>query len=48
MAVIQAFLNGMREFRLSFTTFYTDYRLSRAYDHGRNLAHLLTLRRFDR
>ena len=45
--MIRAFLLGMAEFRLSLTTHYDDYRLLVAYDRGRELAHKLTLRRFD-
>lgn len=45
--LIIAFLLGMREFRLSMTTSYDDVRLAEAYDHGRDLAHRLTFRRFE-
>ena len=44
---VKAFLQGMWEFRLSFTTHYDDYALVTAYDSGRELAHKLTLRKFD-
>jgi hypothetical protein len=47
MNKVKAFLNGMREFRLSFTEHYENLALARAYDQGRELAHKLTLRRFD-
>lgn len=47
MKKVKAFLQGMWEFRLSFTTHYDDYALVTAYDQGRELAHKLTLRKFD-
>ena len=47
MKKIKAFLQGVCEFRLSFTTHYDDYTLVTAYDSGRELAHKLTLRKFD-
>jgi hypothetical protein len=47
MQHIRAFLLGIAEFRLSFTAYYADQRLARAYDHGREFAHRITLRRFD-
>ena len=47
MSKVKAFLNGVREFRLSFTEHYENLALARAYDQGRELAHKLTLRRFD-
>lgn len=37
---------GMREFRSTFTTHFDDERLE-SYDAGRELAHMLTLRRFE-
>jgi hypothetical protein len=37
---------GMREFRTDCTTHY-DYPLIESYDAGRELAHMVTLRRFD-
>jgi hypothetical protein len=43
----RAFLLGMREFRLSWTTHFDDYDELVAYDQGRDLAHRLTLRRYD-
>ena len=46
MRTIKAFINGMREFKLSCTTHY-DGRLLQAYDWGRELAHRVTLRRYD-
>ena len=47
MNAIKAFLKGMAEFRLSFTTRYENPSLAHAYDQGRELAHKVTLRRFD-
>lgn len=38
---------GAREFRLSLTTSYDFVEEVLAYDSGRELAHLLTLRRFE-
>ncbi|MEI7652612.1 MAG: hypothetical protein WCJ96_11465 [Verrucomicrobiota bacterium] len=46
MKTIKAFLLGMREFRIDFTT-NPGEDLIPAYDHGRDLAHRLTLRRFE-
>ena len=45
---ITAFLRGMREFRMHWTTHYESYVLLRWYDRGREFAHVITLRRFDR
>jgi hypothetical protein len=47
MNKVYAFIMGMIEFRSSFTTNYEDYELTLSYDHGRDLAHKLTFRRFD-
>lgn len=47
MTNIHAFLLGVREFRSSLTTSFDDYDLMLAYDHGREWAHRLTLRRWD-
>lgn len=47
MSTVCAFLLGMWEFRLSFTTAYHDPDLGAAYDRGRELAHKITLRQFD-
>jgi len=47
MKKVKAFLQGVWEFRLSFTTHYAEHDLARAYDQGRELAHKLTLRKFD-
>jgi len=47
MKTVLAVLNGICEFRSDFTTHYDDYSLMYAYDTGRELAHKLTLRRFD-
>lgn len=46
-AKLCACLKGMREFRRGVTTHYDDYDLLLAYDHGRELAHRITLRRFE-
>lgn len=46
MRSLKAFLLGMREFRLAFTTSQPD-DLIESYGAGRDLAHRLTLRRFD-
>jgi hypothetical protein len=48
MNKLNAFLLGAGEFRLSFTRHYDDDALTVAYDRGRELAHRLTFRRFDR
>lgn len=45
--MFRAFILGIREFRLDCTTSYDDDRLMAAYDTGRELAHVLTFRRFD-
>lgn len=53
MKRLKAFLNGMREFRLSMTTNYDHVEtdegdaLQAAYDWGREWAHRLTFRRYD-
>lgn len=47
MNVVLAFLLGVREFRLSFTTAYDDPDLGAAYDRGREFAHKITLRQFE-
>lgn len=47
MKHLAAFIMGMREFRLSFTTYYRDWRLALSYDCGREFMHFITLRRFD-
>jgi hypothetical protein len=47
MQSIRAFLLGMAEFRLSFTTHIADWHLANCYDKGRDLAHKLTFRNFD-
>jgi hypothetical protein len=46
MKTIRAFILGMREFRLSLTTHFNG-DLIEAYDCGRELAHRLTLRRYE-
>jgi len=47
MDKVKAFIDGVREFRMSFTTHYADNNLQYAYDLGREWAHRLTLRRYD-
>lgn len=47
MKKLNAFLLGMKEFRSMVTTSYNDLDLLDAYDHGRDLAHKLTLRKFE-
>lgn len=47
MKKILAYLNGMREFRMSMTTHYNNASLADAYDYGRERMHRLTLRKFD-
>lgn len=44
---LRAFINGMWEFRSHYTTWYADWGLMRAYDHGREWAHKLTFRRYE-
>ena len=46
MNKVRIFLLGMREFRLGMTAHY-DYPQIETYDAGRELAHRLTLRRYD-
>jgi len=47
MKTIKAFIQGVIEFRCSFTTYYGDYAIDRAYDYGREFAHKITARRFE-
>lgn len=42
-----AFLNGVREFKLTATTHYDDWDLLEAYDWGRALAHRVTAGRYE-
>jgi hypothetical protein len=44
---LQAFALGAWEFRLNCTTHFADNAMQGAYDWGRELAHRLTLRRFE-
>lgn len=44
---LKAFILGMREFRLSWTTSYDNDDLMEAYDAGRDFAHRITFRRWD-
>ena len=47
MQKVRAFMLGMYEFRRDLTThFDTDYMLE-IYDRGRDLAHRITLRKYD-
>lgn len=45
--MIRAYWLGLREFRISMTTAYEDDRLREWYDKGRDMAHRLTLRRYE-
>lgn len=45
---LKAFMLGAWEFRLSMTTHFDDYDLLEAYDLGREWAHRLTFRRYER
>ena len=47
MRNLKAFLLGIAEFRLAFTTHHTDWREAVCYDKGRELAHKLTFRHFE-
>lgn len=47
VAVLRAFLDGIREYRSDLTLHHESWRLREAYDHGREWAHRLTLRRYD-
>lgn len=47
MSALLAFLWGVREFRSDFTRHY-DEPLIEWYDRGRDMAHRLTFRRWDR
>lgn len=47
MFKIKAFFLGLVEFRSAFTTHFDGYGETLAYDLGRELAHKLTLRRFE-
>lgn len=42
-----AFLDGMREFNITVTDRYGDDDLSESYDCGREIANILTFRRFE-
>jgi hypothetical protein len=44
---ILAFISGLKEFRLCFTAHYSEHELSKCYELGRELAHLLTFRHFE-
>ncbi len=45
---VRAFLLGVLEFRSCYTTHFSEWSAMCAYDEGRELAHRLTLRRFER
>lgn len=47
MSKLKAFFLGMREFRCSLTQGYEDEDLRESYDKGRDLAHAITLRRYE-
>lgn len=47
MRKLFAFINGMLEFRSTYTTHYSRFSLMVAYDHGREWAHKITLRKFE-
>lgn len=47
MKLLLAFINGMREYRLTYTTHYENYYHMCAYDYGREWAHRLTFRRYE-
>lgn len=47
MKTIKAFIQGVIEFRCSFTTYYGNYATARAYDYGREFAHKMTVRHFE-
>lgn len=47
MKKLLAFINGVRECRLTATTYYDDVAYADAYDRGREIAHRLTFRHFD-
>lgn len=44
---IRAFMLGIVEFRSAFTT-NMGFTLERSYDRGRHLAHVVTMRRYER
>lgn len=46
--LIGAFVLGALQFRSDWTTHFNDCAMAAAYDFGRELAHRLTFRRFDR
>lgn len=47
MRRVYAFILGIVEFRSMYTTHFSRYSEMLAYDTGRNLAHRLTLRKFE-
>lgn len=48
MKKLHAFILGVLQFRSDLTARFDDLALSDAYDYGRELAHCLTLRKFDK
>ena len=48
MKNLLAFINGMVEFNSCYTTYYACYSQINSYDWGREWAHRLTFRRFER
>jgi len=47
IGMASAFILGVCEFRQSITAHYKSDLLLSAYDHGRELAHKITFRRFE-
>lgn len=47
MRRIHSFILGLLEFRSCYTTHFSDYDCQIAYDTGRELAHKLTLRKWE-
>ena len=45
--ILKTFALGMIEFQTDFTTHFDDQELLETYDMGRELAHRLTLRKFE-
>ena len=47
MKKMNAFIQGIAEFRQAFTPHFDDWQLSKAYEKGREIAHKFTLRHFE-
>jgi hypothetical protein len=47
MKHLLAFINGVREFRMTMTTHYAEHDVLETYDRGREFAHRATFRRFE-